>query len=249
MNMPGDLIEIFDGLQARLEGELRGNRSAVTHPGARGDAAEEDWLRVLKNHLPDRYQADRAFVIDSSGTKSDYIDIVIYDRQYSPLLYNQADQRYVPAESVYGVFEVKQDLNRGNIIYAGEKAASVRRLQRTTFEIQHAGGSFAPRPLPRIIAGILTYQSGWLPPFGQPLKDSLNELEVNQQIDIGCALLHGLFEASYTPGQTAEVTGYEDQRSLVHFLLRLLKQLQGLATAPAIDYNSYLIHLETSERS
>ena len=76
---PDRLTDILDGLQARLEGELRGNRVAVTHPGARGEASEEDWLRVLKDHLPHRYQADRAFVIDSLGDCSEQIDVVIYD--------------------------------------------------------------------------------------------------------------------------------------------------------------------------
>lgn len=100
------LADILDGLQARLEGGLRGNRAAVTHPGARGEASEDDWLRVLNDHLPRRYKVDRAFVIDSLGGCSEQIDIVIYDHQYSPYLYNQANQRYVPAESVYGVLEV-----------------------------------------------------------------------------------------------------------------------------------------------
>lgn len=81
------LTDILDGLQVRLEGELRANRTAVTHPGARGEASEDDWLRVLNDHLPRRYRADRAFVIDSRGECSDQIDVVIYDRQYSPFLY------------------------------------------------------------------------------------------------------------------------------------------------------------------
>ncbi len=153
--MPDRLTEILDGLQARLEGGLRGNRAAVTHPGARGEASEEDWLRVLNDHLPRRYQADRAFVIDSRGECSDQIDIVIYDREYSPFLYNQANQRYVPAESVYGILEVKQDLTREHLLYAGAKAASVRRLHRTSAPIPYAEGAYKPRPLPRIVAGVV----------------------------------------------------------------------------------------------
>lgn len=171
--MPERLTEILDGLQARLEGELRGNRAAITHPGARGEASEEDWLRVLKDHLPQRYQADRAFVIDSTGACSEQIDIVIYDRQYSPFLYNQANQRYVPAESVYGVLEVKQDMSREHVLYAGEKARSVRRLRRTSAPIPHAGGAYDPRPLPRIVAGLVTYHSSWSPAFGDAFRARL----------------------------------------------------------------------------
>jgi hypothetical protein len=242
--MPDRLTDILDGLQARLEGELRGNRAAVIHPGARGEASEEDWLRVLKDHLPQRYQADRAFVIDSNGTTSEQIDIVIYDRQYSPFLYNQSNQRYVPAEGVYGVLEVKQDLSREHVLYAGEKAASVRRLHRTSAPIPYAGGAYEPRSLPRIVSGLVAYQSSWNPPFGEAFRDALNELGSDARLDIGCSLLDGAFEISYGAGQPVCVTIAGGSRSLVQFLMRLLKKLQGLATAPAIDYDAYLARFE-----
>ena len=238
------LTDILDGLQARLEGGLRGNRTAVTHSGARGEASEDDWLRVLNDHLPRRYRADRAFVIDSRGECSEQIDIVIYDRQYSPFLYNQSNQRYIPAESVYGILEVKQDLSRDHLLYAGEKAASVRRLHRTSAAIPHAGGSYEPRPLPHIVAGIVTYQSSWSPPFGEPVRGALGELQPEAQLDVGCALIHGAFEVHYHDGQGVDITVAEGPRSLVEFLMRLLKQLQALATAPAIDYEAYLARFQ-----
>jgi hypothetical protein len=242
--MPDRLPAILDGLQARLEGSLRGNRSAVMHPGARGEASEEDWLRVLNDHLPQRYQANRAFVIDSQGECSEQIDIVIYDRQYSPFLYNQANQRYVPAESVYAVLEVKQDLSREHVLYAGQKAASVRRLHRTSAPVPHVEGVAKPRQLPRIVAGLVTYQSSWARPFGDPLRDALAGLAADHQLDVGCSLLHGAFEARYLSSGTLELAAVEGPRSLVQFLLRLLKQLQSLATAPAIDYDAYLARFQ-----
>jgi hypothetical protein len=244
---PNRLTEILDGLQARLEGELRGNRAAVAHPGARGEAAEEDWLGVLKDHLPRRYQADRAFVIDSRGDCSDQIDVVIYDTQYSPFLYNRANQRYIPAESVYAVLEVKQDLSREHVIYAGEKAASVRRLYRTSATIPYAEGTYKARALPRIVAGIVAYESSWTPPFGETLRKALAELPPDHQLDIGCALLHGVFEARYPDRDSVELAVVTGQRSLVQFLMRLLKQLQALATAPAIDYGAYLERFQREE--
>ena len=241
---PDRLADILDGLQARLEGALRGNRVAVTHPGSRGEAAEEDWLRVLKDHLPHRYQADRAFVIDSQGACSEQIDVVIYDRQYSPFLFNQANQRYVPAESVYAVLEVKQDLSRDHVLYAGEKAASVRSLHRTSAPVRHVEGVANPRPLPPIVAGILTYQSSWTPPFGDSLRQALSELDTEQHLSIGCALAHGTFEARYPAGGGVDLTVIGGPRSLVQLLMRLLKQLQVLATAPAIDYEAYLARFQ-----
>jgi hypothetical protein len=245
--MTNRLTEILDGLQARLEGELRGSRTAVTHPGARGEASEDDWLRVLNDHLPHRYQAARAFVIDSRGDCSDQIDVVIYDRQYSPCLYNQANQRYIPAESVYGALEVKQDLTRDNALYAGEKVASVRRLHRTSAPIPYAAGAYQARPLPRILGGILTYQSSWASPFGEPLRNALTQLPTLNQLDVGCALVHGVFEAQYAHETGVELTVVEGQRPLVQFLMRLLRQLQASATAPAIDYHAYLTQLANED--
>jgi hypothetical protein len=247
--VPDRLTEILSGLQSRFEGELRGNRAAITHPGARGEASEEDWLRVLRDHLPQRYRADRAFVIDANGSCSDQIDVVIYDRQYSPLLFNQANQRYIPAESVYGVLEVKQDLSREHILYAGQKAESVRRLHRTSAPIPHAAGTHDPRQLPRIVAGLVTYQSAWQPAFGGPFRDSLTELRGDSELDLGCSLLSGAFEVDYPSGLPLDVTVVEDRFSLVQFFLRLLKRLQGLATAPAIDYEAYLAAFTRSGQS
>jgi len=219
----------------------------MRHPSARGEASEDDWLRMLKDHLPRRYEADRAFVIDSVGDCSDQIDIVIYDRQYSPLLYNQANQRYIPAESVYGVLEVKQDLSREHVLYASEKAASVRRLHRTSAPILHAGGAYEPRPLPRIVAGLITYQSAWSPPFGEAFRAVLGELRPEAQLDLGCALIHGAFEVVYGNSHEVVLTIADGHRSLLQFLTRLLKQLQQLATAPAIDYESYLARFQRAD--
>ena len=248
-SMPDRLIDILDGLQAQLEGNLRGSRLAVAHPGARGDASEEGWLRVLKDHLPQRYQVDHAFVIDSNGATSEQIDIVIYDRQYSPFLYNLANQRYVPAESVYAVLEVKQDLSREHVLYAGEKAASVRRLHRTSAPIPYASGAYDPRLPPRIVSGLVTYQSSWSPPFGDAFRDALSELAPEAQLDVGCSLVHGAFEAVYSAERAVDLSIAVGQRSLVQFLMRLLKQLQKLATAPAIDYGAYLARFDRTGES
>lgn len=240
--MADPLVGIIDGIQAQLEGKLRGSRAAVAHSGSRGSASEEDWLRMLKDHLPFRYQADRAFVIDSMGAVSDQIDIVIYDRQYSPLLYNLSDQRFIPAESVYGVFEVKQDLTKAHVEYAGAKAASVRQLHRTSVPVPQIGGttlSGTPQP---IIAGLLTFESGWSPALGEPLADALNGLAVAARLDLGCALVDGAFEATYAANQPVTLTTV-NQRALIQFFLRLLRQLQRRTTASAIDYKAYLARI------
>jgi hypothetical protein len=97
------------------------------------------------------------------------------------------------------------------------------------------------------VAGLLTYQSSWTPPFGDAFRDALAQLGAGEQLDVGCALLHGAFEARYADDGHLKLTTSESPRSLVQFFMRLLKQLQALATAPAIDYAAYLARFERNE--
>lgn len=230
------LKDLYRALEDELRAQLQVRRLAHKNAEAKGDAAEEIWIDLLAAHLPHRYQVGKGIVIDADGKESDYIDIIIYDRQYTPLVFNKL---YIPAESVYAVIEAKQVLNRGNVIYAGKKAASVRRLRRTSAPIIHAGGKYdAPRKPFRIIAGIVTYKSAWADPFGNPLKNALIELQKKQQIDFGIAVDHGYFEVDYEDdGPT--IDQFLKTRALAAFLIRLLAHFQSLGTVTAIDYKEY----------
>lgn len=246
--MTDQLKNLFISLQTRLSHSLGASQRALTHPGAKGEASETNWLDLLCNHLPHRYRADKAFVIDSKGECSDQIDVVIYDRQYTPTLYNHDGQLFVPAESVYAVFEVKQNLDKDHIEYAGLKAASVRKLHRTSARIAHAGGEYQPRePFP-ITAGILTYQSSWRPPFGDPLKDVLSNRPKDGRLDLGCSVAHGTFEASYQSDNSVALSVHEGELGLIYFFFRLLGKLQSLGTVTAIDYSTYLSQVFGSEQ-
>ncbi len=178
-------------------------------------------------------------MIDSTGTTSDQIDLVVYDRQYTPLLYNQAGQMYVPAEAVYAVAEVKQTLSKDHIAYAGAKGESVRKLHRSSAPITHAGGEYEPRVLHEIPVGILSYESSWNPPFGDAFGTALSDLPTSQRLDFGCALTHGAFEVSYSD-EVPEVRVGTTEFPLLEFVLCLLRRLQSIGTVPAIIYDEYL---------
>ena len=141
-----NLSKLLGDLHADIEQRLRTSRS-FGHPGAKGDASEGVWVEMLAKYLPERYAVENAFVVDSEGTFSDQIDVVIFDRQYSPFILRWQGQTIVPAESVYAAFEAKQAINSGHISYAQNKVASVRRLKQTSLPIPHAGGTY-PRNRP-----------------------------------------------------------------------------------------------------
>jgi hypothetical protein len=105
------LPELLSGLHNNIENQLKIGRAALNHPTDKGDAAEAVWLEMLSLYLPKRYRAAKAHVVDSNGKFSEQIDVLVFDRQYSPFIFSFWGSTVVPAESVYAVFEVKQTIN------------------------------------------------------------------------------------------------------------------------------------------
>jgi hypothetical protein len=234
-----NLHQIFLNLQKQMIQKLSANREIIFHPTSKGDASEINWIEWLKNYLPRRYQADKAFIIDSNNRFSQQLDLVIYDRQYSPFIFNQDGAIYIPAESVYAVFEVKQELDKTNLLYAGEKIKSVRLLNRTSAPIVHAGGHIQePKPPFRIIGGVLTLTSGWVDTFGDAFQSCINSLDEHSQIDIGCVLEKASYTVEYQEKSFSLETS-QNEETLIYFFLKLLINLQKLGTVPAMDIEAY----------
>jgi hypothetical protein len=182
---------------------------------------------------------NRAFVIDSRGGCSEQIDAVIHDRQYSPFVLNLGNALYVPAESVYAVLEVKQNMDAGQIEYAVKKTASVRALHRTSLPIPTSSGVHpAKDPLP-ILGGLVALESDWSPPFGNAFVKAIQESEASGRLDIGCAVRHGVFNVKYADGQAPTIVAEQCDASLALFLLQLIAKLQAMATVPLIDVTAY----------
>jgi len=231
-----EIKSLFYSLQAQMVAKLSTNRQHMPHPGMKGDSSELNWIEWLKAYLPKRYSVDKAFIIDCFGNISDQIDVVIYDQQYSPFVFNQDNSYYIPAESVYAVFEVKQEINKDYIQYAGAKTKSVRNLKRTSTFIPHAGGCYDPKQHKRILAGLLTLSSGWTPPLGKSLEKALYDLDTESSLDFGCVLEEGSFLVDNDKKSIIKSTKEE---ALIFFFLKLLISLQQLGTVPAIDINCY----------
>jgi integrative and conjugative element protein (TIGR02256 family) len=132
----------------------------------------------------------------------------------------------------------QQKINKEQVEYAAKKIASVRRLTRTSAPIPHAGGVYEPRPLPRILGGVLTLDSDWSPLFGDPLRQALTARNEDEPLDLGCVLRHGGFEAP-NPSQPGSLAATGKETAVIFFTLRLLKRLQAMATVPAINYDAY----------
>lgn len=230
------LKDLLAGLHDNIQKRLEIVRKNFGHPGTKGDASEKVWLELLGTYLPKRYQAAAAHVVDSRGEFSQQIDVVVFDRQYSPFIFHYEGQTIIPAESVYAIFEAKQVINAKHIIYAQEKVSSVRRLYRTSLPIPYARGTYPAKPLIPIYGGILTFESDWNPALGEPLLDALNNGEKDSRIDFGCVAARGYFSFDQ---EMRSYQIHQGGKPATAFLFKLISQLQFSGTVPMIDVQAY----------
>jgi hypothetical protein len=228
------LPRLLAGLHDDIERGLQIVRDALGHPTVKGDGSAAVWLKLFDTYLPRRYCAQTAHVVDSNGAFSEQIDVAIYDRQYSPLIFHHEGQIVLPAESLYAAFEAKQAINAFNIDYAQKKVASVRRLHRTSLPIPFAAGTHPPKEPPHILGGILVFDSDWKPPLGDPLTAGLAK-NPDGRLDLSCAALHGTFACAAGTAVTIDASG----KAATAFLLELIARLQEMATVPMMDTRAY----------
>lgn len=241
-NKKVNIRKIFSGLQDQMEAKLTFNKEILVHPVSKGDATELEWIDMLSTYLPKRYCVSKAHVIDHEGNISDQIDIVIFDRHYSPFILQQNGATYIPAESVYAAIEVKPKIEMGTVEYASKKALSVRKLKRTSAKIIQADGKdFDPKVPPKILTGILAID-------GKCTKAVLTKLKnfsEKECLNFGCSLNGTYFRIKdFHPWQDNpvpyDIEYQEDKNSFVIFFINLLAELQKMGTVPAIELEKYL---------
>jgi len=227
------LRDAFAKVQTNLRAQMALATQSISHAGTMGSVNEEHWIDLFRAYLPNRYDVATGIVIDSRGNRSDQIDVVVFDRHFTPTLLDQKNHRYIPAEAVYAMFECKPTIDKAYIEYAEKKAESVRRMHRTSVAIAHAGGTFRPKEPFRILAGLLAPQASWADGLGEAFRRNL-ATNNSARLDCGCALDHGSFD--FHDGQLLIAA---EQGALMYFLFRLLSRLQSLGTVPAIDWSAY----------
>lgn len=249
-----NLNDLFQGLQSQMAAKLNTNRSFISHPGSKGDALENAWIEWLREYLPNRYSVEKAIIIDSEGNISDQIDIVIYDNWYTPFVFNQNGFKYIPAEGVYAVFEVKPNLTKEYIKYAGDKIESVRKLFRTSTSMINSGQSCKPRRLTMIVGGLLCTTSDIKQ--NKTIEEHLKDLKDFRSLDFICAVENGAYTIEYKFPRTEAEWNYKSyyqerefitmtcskpENSLITFFLQLSHTLQQcIGTIPAIDFQKYM---------
>lgn len=164
------------------------------------------------------------------------IDVVVFDRQYSPFIFNYEGQTIIPAESVYAVFEAKQTAKRGSGSLCAGEVASVRRFHRTSLPIPHAKGTYPAKSLIPILGGLLTFKSEWSPALGASFERALSKDKGEGRFDIGCVAAHGHYFFD-VPNDCYQKMN--EGKPATAFLFKLIAQLQFSGTVPMIDVDAY----------
>jgi hypothetical protein len=239
------LREAFATEQECLVPKLRSS-GRITHAGDRGEVNEQHFIDFLRKYLPNRYTIEKAIVLSSDGEVSDSIDVVVFDRQYTPTLLDNDKHRYVPAEAVYGIFECKPTIDKAYLEYAADKARSVRQLKRTSVDICWASGKIPAKKHFEIVAGILAIDVDWSNGFESPAFRKIHkELIGPRAIDCGFAAAGASFDVFAEDG--AFTLGPKNN-ALAFFAFRLLAKLQSLATVPAVDWMAYANQLSQHQQ-
>jgi hypothetical protein len=246
-----NMRQMFLGLQKSMTEDLKTIRENVDHEPTKGDGSENTWITFFRDYLPKRYSVAKAKVVDFNGNTSDAIDVVIYDSQYTPFVFNKSNVIYIPAESVYAVFESKQEANKALLEYASKKIESVRVLVRTTAPVVDKGIVKPAPKLFRILGGFLALDNSWTESIDKnpAFEKAIRSVTENQLLDIGCILDDKSFttEMDLTDqlNPAIKINYSTKEETLIYFFLKLVAELQKLGTVRPIDINKYIDQLNS----
>jgi hypothetical protein len=216
--------------------DLKSRQKSITHDATMGDATEDAWIELMREYLPARYRVAKAFAVDHLGHTTDQLDCLIYDAHFTPALFGKDKHLYVPAEAVYATFEVKQTITAGDLDYAGDKAASLRALSRTSAPLEGAYGRNPPKtPFP-ILGGLLGMNASWADGLGEAFLKRFESLKDQKQLDLVLTAESGFCDC-LEPGRGPIIMS--GPGSLMRALFRLLKALRTKATVTAIEWEKY----------
>ncbi|MGB3479864.1 MAG: DUF6602 domain-containing protein [bacterium] len=233
-----DLNQLFEDASREMKSKFDSIKKNICHPSTKGGTNEDIWINWLREYMPRRYEVNRGVIIDSKGYQSRQEDIVIFDHQYTPLIYQQQNTLFIPIEAVYAVIEAKTTLTAKEIKDAGEKIASIRNLYRSpTQHIKYARGQYPPKKHGHIYGYVVASIMEWKK---TPWKYVAKYLPNNklQFIDGGCIMNSGTFASKFKKNYILLKRTTKTQ-ALFGFLGLLFEDIKSLATVPAWDLGRY----------
>ncbi len=231
------LDKLFSSIAEEMASSFK-TMASISHAPTRGGGHESIWGEWLRKYLPQRYSVSPGFIIDSKGNQSLQQDLIVFDRQYSPLLLNKDEVLFIPAEAVYAVIEVKSNLTPAELRDALKKISSAKELLRTPAQaVTHAGGVSPPRERGPILGYVVSSTSAWKSKLKAGSLSKIAAAAPNI-LDGGCILDAGAFSIQYSDSKTP-IRSVDGNQSLFGFLALVVEDLKPLGTTPPWDLALY----------
>lgn len=240
-----DMNEVFAAIAEHLRIDARLLSSQIQHRGSKGRVRELALVeQLLRTYLPRNVSAIHSAEVTSvGGETSGELDIVIFDQQVPPLLDLQT-YRILPVECVYGVIEVKSQLDGAALKDALATIRKVKTLPRDALGVPHNQVNY------------LVYDKSWAahPPTGfvfaydsmslATIRDQLTELQseapLPERID-SVWVLNGGYVVNWVtgtetiealPDSTTSLRAGETDNPLPLFVSHLQEVFQEITTPP-----------------
>ncbi len=129
------LAAVMAATRQTLQAEFAELKAAFTHNTPKGAGGEALVAQFLQRRLPEQIRCTAGQVIDSTGAISRQVDVVLYDRARTPMLFSSPNghDQLIPVEGVLAVIEVKTHLTKAMLPGIMENCRSVKRLKRTAY--------------------------------------------------------------------------------------------------------------------
>ena len=181
-------------------------------------------------------------MIDSCDNRSEQIDCLIYDNNFTPILWGQNSYLHIPVEAVYAAFEIKQKVNKEYLLAAFQKIISVRNLYRTSVPYIGGGQEKEPKPLFHIIGGLLAKEATWKKGLeSKYFEENMKQFQDEKKcIDIVLTARHGFidyFEAGIPSPTFPKVD--KGKGAAIRGFFRLIRALTAQGTVGAINLKAY----------
>lgn len=125
------ISDLFTQAARKLTAEFESIRGTSPHPTATGTETEEALITFLNDHVPTRWKATRAVLMDFNEEVSKEVDIAIFDC-FSSAAYRTGSLSILPNDGVAVSIEVKTSLDSADLRDAYDKVESCKRLAKKT---------------------------------------------------------------------------------------------------------------------
>lgn len=124
---------VLSSAQNKLSAAINQIRSSIPHSGEIGTLIERQFRSQLEEIMPEKIGVSHGFVVDSANAVSRQMDIILYDRHYTPRIFASDGAQMFPVEATYACGEIKTDLDTSKLEDSFQKCLSYKTLCRKAY--------------------------------------------------------------------------------------------------------------------